>query len=257
MNCFQKNSPLRRELEPGKLVIRSTDQANTLPGSIAECFQDHDIQLSILAPMMILQSAVGVLGVAVTDPPQDFLLRQVDLVERMAFDLASLTQAAILLDQALALAAVDERNRLARDLHHLVTQVLFSATLVAEVLPQIWRHVRTRGSKNWKSCACSRVAPLLKCAPCCLSCALPAVINIPLSDLLVQLAEAVTSRSGLPFQFFIEQIPILPESVHVDFYRIAQEALNNVVKHSQAKLVTLSLSKTPSPRIQPARCSWK
>ena len=76
-----------------------------------------------------------------------------------------------------------------------------------------------------------------------------AVINIPLSDLLVQLAEAVTSRSGLPFQLFIEQIPILPENVHVDFYRIAQEALNNVVKHSQAKQVTLSLSKTPSPRI--------
>ena len=113
-------------------MIRSADQANSLPGSISECFQEYDIQLSILAPMMILQTAVGVLGVAVTDPAQDFLLRQVDLVERMAFDLASLTQAAILLDQALALAAVDERNRLARDLHDLVTQVLFSATLVAE-----------------------------------------------------------------------------------------------------------------------------
>ena len=33
----------------------------------------------------------------------------------------------------------EERNRLARDLHDSVTQVLFTANLVAEVLPQIWQ----------------------------------------------------------------------------------------------------------------------
>ncbi len=64
-----------------------------------------------------------------------------------------------------------------------------------------------------------------------------AVINTPLGDLLAQLTEAVTSRSGLPFQLFIEQIPLLPENVQTSFYRIAQEALNNVVKHAQARQV--------------------
>ena len=33
----------------------------------------------------------------------------------------------------------------------------------------------------------------------------------------------------------------------MNFYHVAQEALNNVVKHSQAKHVTVSLSKTMLP----------
>jgi signal transduction histidine kinase len=38
-----------------------------------------------------------------------------------------------------------------------------------------------------------------------------------------------------------EKIPLLPEDVHTSFYRIAQEGLNNVVKHAQANLATVYL----------------
>jgi len=63
-----------------------------------------------------------------------------------------------------------------------------------------------------------------------------------LSELLTQLTEAVTSRTNLPFQLYVEQIPSLPEDVHLSFYRIAQESLNNVVKHAKASHVAVSLS---------------
>ena len=72
-----------------------------------------------------------------------------------------------------------------------------------------------------------------------------AVINTPLGELLAQLTEAITSRTGLPFQLFIEQIPTLPEDVHTSFYRIAQEGLNNVVKHAEASLVTVEFERQP------------
>jgi signal transduction histidine kinase len=47
----------------------------------------------------------------------------------------------------------------------------------------------------------------------------------------------------------------LPENVQTSFYRIAQEALNNVVKHSQARLVTVSLSAKPLPADSTGRAS--
>jgi signal transduction histidine kinase len=72
-----------------------------------------------------------------------------------------------------------------------------------------------------------------------------AVIHTPLGDLLAQLTEAIASRSGVPFQLYIEQIPPLPEKVQTAFYRVAQEALNNVVKHAQAQQVIVSLSSAP------------
>jgi signal transduction histidine kinase len=49
----------------------------------------------------------------------------------------------------------------------------------------------------------------------------------------------------VPFQLFIEKIDILPDDVQMNFYRIAQEAFNNIVKHSQAMHVTVSLSEVP------------
>ena len=240
---FQKGSPLRRDVELGKIIIWPTDQAASLP--FGEYLQEHDLQSLVLAPMIIRQSVVGVLGVAASKPAQDFSSQQVDLVERMAFDLADLAQDATLLDQALTLATFNERNRLARDLHDSVTQVLFSASLLAEVMPQIWRRDPEQGLQRLDKLRRLTRGALAEMRTMLLELRPTAVINTPLDELLAQLTEAVASRSGLPFQLFIDQIPSLPDNVQINFYRIAQEALNNVVKHAQAEQVTVSLSATP------------
>ena len=67
------------------------------------------------------------------------------------------------------------------------------------------------------------------------------LIEADLSDLLKQLAEAVAGRSGLDVIVAAEGSCQLPDDVHVAFYRIAQEALNNVIKHAQAKQATVQL----------------
>ncbi len=45
-------------------------------------------------------------------------------------------------------AVAAERNRLARDLHDAVTQTLFSTSLIADVLPKIWRKDPDEGQKR-------------------------------------------------------------------------------------------------------------
>jgi len=70
-----------------------------------------------------------------------------------------------------------------------------------------------------------------------------ALVEANLGDLLRQLAQSVSGRSGIPVAVTLEGCPIpeLPENIHVALYRIAQEALNNVVKHARAQRVEVRL----------------
>jgi signal transduction histidine kinase len=242
--AFQPGSLLRRDIDMGKIICWSRDQATALPAPFVEFCLENDFDSLILAPLTIRQSVTGVLCVAVSKPLQDFIKLEVDLVEKMAFDLANLDHDATLLDRALALATTDERNRMARDLHDSVTQVLFSITLLAEVLPQIWRLDPEQGLQKLDKLRQLARGALAEMRTMLLELRPSAVVNFPLAELLTQLIDATVSRSGLPIQFNFNQIPPLPEPVHTSFYRIAQEALNNVVKHAQANQVEVRLSAT-------------
>ena len=62
-----------------------------------------------------------------------------------------------------------------------------------------------------------------------------------MGDLLRQLAEAAGGRTGVPVNVSLNDQCEMPSEVQVALYRIAQEALNNVVKHSRSSRVEISL----------------
>ena len=125
-----------------------------------------------------------------------------------------------------------------------MTQVLFSASLVADVLPKILRRDPDLALESVQELRRLTRSALAEMRTMLLELRPSAVIKTPLDELLVQLTEAITSRDELHFQLFIENVPHLPDEVHTSFYRIAQEGLNNIVKHAQANIVTVSLNAT-------------
>jgi signal transduction histidine kinase len=74
-----------------------------------------------------------------------------------------------------------------------------------------------------------------------------ALLELELDDLLRQLVEAVAGRARLPVALTVEGECSLQPDVQITLYRIAQEALNNVVKHAKATQASVSLRFVPLP----------
>jgi two-component system nitrate/nitrite sensor histidine kinase NarX len=62
-----------------------------------------------------------------------------------------------------------------------------------------------------------------------------------LGDLLRQLGNALEGRSNLPVAVTVSGEFNLPAEVQIAFYRVCQEALNNVAKHAKASQVEIDL----------------
>jgi GAF domain-containing protein len=149
-----------------------------------------------------------------------------------------------LYEQAQQLAVIEERQRLARELHDAVTQTLFSASLIAEALPDLWLLDQEEGQELlWELRQLNRGA-LAEMRTLLLELRPAALAEASLDDLLRQLADATTGRSGVPVKISLEGQFDLSPDVHVTLYRITQEALNNVVKHARASQVEVRLRRT-------------
>jgi PAS domain S-box-containing protein len=131
-------------------------------------------------------------------------------------------------------AAQAERARLARDLHDSVTQALFAASLKAEALasaPDLLAPVTAATVEDVRRLSRGALAQMrtmlleLRGDP---------IQDVPIRQLLGNLAESAESRAHVDVWVTVEGEHPLPPQVHIAVYRVAQEALNNVVRHAAA-----------------------
>jgi signal transduction histidine kinase len=157
--------------------------------------------------------------------------------------LAVAVENARLQSQAQQAAALEERHRLARDLHDSVTQSLFTVTLMAEAAQAMIERdpVRVAGYlerlKDTAHTALAEMRALLnQLRPQGLSAA-------GLGAALRKHAETVGAQIGLAVSVEVdENLPDLSPAIEEALYRIAQEALHNVVKHAQATQAHIQLT---------------
>ncbi len=148
----------------------------------------------------------------------------------------------LLREKATQDAVAAERTRLARDLHDAVTQTLFSATLIADVLPDLWEKNRSEGNRRLEELRQLTRGALAEMRTLLVELRPNSLIEIPLPTLLRQLTDALMGRARLNIQLSCVGERQLPPDVQVGLYRIAQESMNNVIKHARASQVVLTLS---------------
>jgi ligand-binding sensor domain-containing protein/signal transduction histidine kinase len=145
-------------------------------------------------------------------------------------------------NQAEEIAVSAERSRLARDLHDAVTQTLFATSLIAEVLPRLWERNPEAGKQKIGEIRELTRGALAEMRTLLMELRPTALEDVPLPDLLQQLSEAFTGRARIPVIREVYNTIELPSQVKIGFYRITQEALNNIQKHSRATQASLKLS---------------
>ncbi len=143
--------------------------------------------------------------------------------------------------QARELAANAERARLARDLHDAVTQTLYSASLLAEALPTIWRRDAAVGERDLDVLRQLVRGALAEMRTLLFELRPAALVAADLGTLLRQLADRLTGNSHVPVALLIDGDGALPADVKIAVYRIAQEAFNNIAKHANATQAWVTL----------------
>lgn len=195
---------------------------------------------SLLAvPLIVKEELYGAIALYYKEP-RPFTDEDIELALAFSDQAALAIENARLIDQAEEMAVAAERSRLARELHDAVTQTLFSASLIAEVLPRLWEQNPDEGRKRLDELRRLTRGALAEMRTLLLELRPSALVEAQIGDLMRQLAEAASGGAGIPVDLAVDGNRPLPPDVQIAIYRIAQEALNNVERHSgasQARLV--------------------
>jgi len=194
-------------------------------------------------PMRVRGHTLGVLAVLRWGEEREFNDQEVALLSSIADQVGVVVDSAWLRERAEQAAVLEERQRLARDLHDSVTQSLYSVTLMAETgrrsaegedLETVSRYLGRLGDVAQQALKEMRLL-IYELRP-------PVLEREGLVGALQQRLEAVEGRAGVEARLLVEGEVELPALVEGALYRIALEALNNALKHASATAVTVRIS---------------
>ena len=142
-------------------------------------------------------------------------------------------------------AALEERARLARELHDAVSQTILSASLLADGTVRAaekGRAVQTQGLAKLSGMLHGALDEmrtlLLEMRPA-------AMRDRTLGQLLAPIVEAARTRSGAGVKLRVTGDHTLPQHVTGQLQRIAQESVNNAIRHAEAEIIRVDLDCDP------------
>ncbi len=215
-------------------------------GELDDLAVQEQVAVLISVPLIAQGRSVGVLNLG-SRCPQPVPPDELALLAAIGQQIGVAVENAYLYEQAQQLAVVKERNRLARDLHDSVTQALYGISLYAEAAARqlglgdgatVADHLAEIRGTAQESLREMRLL-IFELRP-------PMLGSEGLVAALQARLEAVEGRVGVQTRLQVDGEGTLSPQVEEELYRIAQEALNNALKHSRASSVVVRLCRRPS-----------
>ena len=166
----------------------------------------------------------------------------VRLLQTFAASMSIALENARLYEQARHLAVLEERQRLARELHDSVTQSLYGISLYAQAatgkidasqIEQARQYLEDIQSTSLESLADMRLL-IYELRP-------PILDEEGLVSALQNRLNSVENRANIKSNVNSNLTDRLPSDIEEGLYQIAREALNNIIKHAQAKNVLIRI----------------
>lgn len=248
----------RPQLMEGSCYCLDTYQAGDLDGAanvnVVTCSRlkklvhdNNGLRYHASIPLYAHGKKLGVMNVASTDWRQ---LSPEDL--RLLYTIGDLLSIAIerarLFNKSVESGATEERNRLAREIHDTLAQGLAGITLqleTADVLLESGQDPKNISNAIQQALELAR-ANLEEARRSVLDLRAAPLEGRTLAQALKALAQEAATKGELEVDFKLTggSRP-LPVRIEAGLYRIAQEALANVVQHAGAQRATLSLTTLP------------
>lgn len=230
-------------LDAGETVTISNVHIDPRVAAELRQLQERDGRPALaLIPLMVRGQRIGLVILsypAIHDWPASDLQPYQATAAQLATAIDSRQQHLLLSERGQQLAVLEERRRLARELHDSVTQSLFSMSLLAQVVPDLWEIDRDEAQAALlqirdltRSALAEMRALLFELRPVALG-------KQHLAHAIQEHAATLSERIGIPISVAISGEVTLPPEVEQALFRIAQEALTNVARHAHARQVSL------------------
>jgi signal transduction histidine kinase len=194
-------------------------------------------------PIMVRGDMRGVFSLFASEK-DSFGSDEMALLTSIADHLGIGVENSILWEQSRESAAIEERNRLARNLHDSVSQLLYSLTLIAgSTKKMLERKHDPEAVKHSVERLGDTAHQALKEMRLLLYELRPAVLDSEgLVSALKHRIGTVEERLGVKVDIQAKGLPDLPSDMEDALYHIALEALNNIVKHAESKTASIKIT---------------
>lgn len=219
--CWCVSRYRNEELKKASNII----ECQRIESAIAANVGDHEgITHHATVPLQSGQERFGVLNVASKNTVR-FSEEELALLESVAFQMGSAIKRILLTKQEQEMALVKERNRLARDLHDSVNQLLFSVTLTARAGIEMSNDTEVK--ETFKE-----IQHLTQDALTEMRALIWQLRPKGLENGLLEAIKVYAEMLGLKLHVTVSGVLQFPSRIEETLFRVAQEALNNVRRHA-------------------------
>jgi len=162
------------------------------------------------------------------------------LLSTIGYQVGLAIERARLAEASTQLARIEERTRIAREIHDTLAQGLTGIALNIEGAMRYLDHDPERARLRLEQALQASRESLEEARRSVLDLR-GATLQRPLPEALRALARAFTSDTGVRVQVRSPGVESLPEQMELELYRIAQEALANIRRHAHAGEVEIEL----------------